>query len=198
MEYIVDKFFYRKKNLTKNDRTFLLELMPKNSICAELGVWKGEFSKEILEIVKPKELHLIDPWKYEYDKTYEKACYGGKIGSQVLMDQIFNQVTKQFQNEITNNQVFIHRNSLINIGNNIADNYFDWVYIDGNHLYEFVKKDLEFFYKKVKKGGFITGDDYRRGGWFKGGVRKAVKEILKERNMKKIKIKNGQFILEKI
>ena len=48
MEYIVDKFFYIIKNLTKNDRTFLLELMPKNSICAELGVWKGEFSKEIL------------------------------------------------------------------------------------------------------------------------------------------------------
>ena len=43
------------------------------------------------------------------------------------------------------------------------DNYFDWVYIDGNHLYEFVKKDVELSFQKVKPGGVIAGDDSAAG-----------------------------------
>lgn len=198
MKGIIDKFFNEIKNFKKNQRNFLLELMPKNSICAEIGVWKGEFSKKILEIVQPKALYLIDPWKFESDKIYNSAWYGGKIGSQDAMDQVYNFVTKQFYNEVNNKQVFIHRNLSTNAGESFPDNYFDWVYIDGNHLYEFVKKDLELFYKKVKKGGFITGDDYGGEGWWKGGVKKAVDEFIKKGIVKKIKIKNSQFILKKI
>ena len=49
----------------KYGRKFLLEMMPKNSVCAEIGVNQGQFSKEILEVVQPKKLHLIDPWAGE-------------------------------------------------------------------------------------------------------------------------------------
>jgi hypothetical protein len=197
MESIIYRFVNGINGL-KNPRNFLLELMPKNSICAEIGVWKGEFSKKILKIVQPKELHLIDPWKYENEQTYNKAWYGGKIGSQNAMDQIYNYVNVQFNNEIKNKQVFIYRNLSIVAGKSFEDNYFDWVYIDGNHLYEFVKKDIELFYKKVKKGGYITGDDYKKEGWWKGGVKKAVDEFIQKGIVKKIEIKNNQFILEKI
>jgi len=198
MNGIIDKFFNGVNNIKKNKRDFLLELMPKNSICAEIGVWKGEFSKKILQIVQPKELHLIDPWKFESEQIYNNAWYGRKIGSQDAIDQIYNFVTKQFRQEVENNQVFIHRNLSTTAGNSFSDNYFDWVYIDGNHLYEFVKKDLELFYRKVKKGGYICGDDYEEGGWWKGGVKKAVDEFLQKGTVKQIKIKNKQFILEKI
>jgi methyltransferase family protein len=37
--------------------------------------------------------------------------------------------------------------------------YFDWIYVDGDHQYEAVKKGLESYLPKVKPGGFITGDD---------------------------------------
>jgi ubiquinone/menaquinone biosynthesis C-methylase UbiE len=198
MKGIIDKFFDEVNNIKKNKRDFLLELMPKNSISAEVGVWKGEFSKKILKIVQPKELHLIDPWKFESEQIYKNAWYGRKIGSQNAIDQIYDFVTKQFCQEVENNRVFIHRNLSTNTGNSFSDNYFDWVYIDGNHLYEFVKKDLELFYRKVKKGGYICGDDYEEGGWWKGGVKKAVDEFLQKGTAKKIKIKNKQFILKKI
>lgn len=57
------------------------------------------------------------------------------------------------------------------------DEYFNIVYIDASHEYEDVKKDVQSWYPKVKKGGFICGDDYTRG-W--PGVVKAVDELLGE------------------
>ena len=40
------------------------------------------------------------------------------------------------------------------------DEYFDFVYVDGDHSYSAVKADLNAWWKKVKKGGYIIGDDY--------------------------------------
>jgi hypothetical protein len=43
-------------------RLALLEMLPKNSIGAEIGVSAGDFSQEILNVLAPRELVLIDPW----------------------------------------------------------------------------------------------------------------------------------------
>lgn len=43
---------------------------------------------------------------------------------------------------------------------NFPDEYFDLIYIDGDHSYEGCKKDLEAWWPKVKKGRFFLGDDY--------------------------------------
>lgn len=40
------------------------------------------------------------------------------------------------------------------------DGSIDFIFIDGNHSYEYVLEDLELYYPKVKNGGVITGDDY--------------------------------------
>ena len=36
----------------------------------------------------------------------------------------------------------------------------DCVFVDGDHSYEAVRKDLEFWWKKVRSGGQMLGDDY--------------------------------------
>jgi len=71
------------------------------------------------------------------------------------------------------------------------------VYIDGNHLYEFVKSDLELYYHKVRSGGYIAGDDYEIGGWWKSGVKLAVDEFVKNRAVEVVDIRDRQFILRK-
>jgi len=179
------------------DRTFLLEKMPKNSVCAEIGVHLGDFSDRILKIVNPKELHLIDPWNYEKNQNYSKSVYGGKRGvNQKTMDKRYERVLKRFKSERDSKNVLVHR-EFSRILEKVDDDFFDWVYIDGDHRYETVKKDLELSYSKVKQGGFITGDDYVDGHWWNGGVKKAVDEIVIKENVKLVEIKNTQFILKK-
>jgi len=70
--------------------------------------------------------------------------------------------------------VRIHRKPSTDV--DLPDNYLDWAYIDGNHLYEFVKADIAFYTRKVKPGGFILGDDYMDTDWWKDGVKRAVDE----------------------
>ena len=44
-----------------------------------------------------------------------------------------------------------------------ADESLDFVYIDADHREEFVRKDIELWFPKLKKGGVISGHDYGRG-----------------------------------
>ena len=175
----------------------MLKELPKNSICAEIGVYKGDFSEDILSVTRPKKLYLIDPWKYEPGEIYKKASYGGAAGSQEAMDRICEETAKKFKLEINKGLIAIHRKSSEEAGRDFPDGHFDWVYIDGNHQYEFAIKDLELYFTKVKKRGFIAGDDYRNGGWWRGGVKKAVDEFIKRGVVKKVRILGNQFILQK-
>jgi hypothetical protein len=50
--------------------------------------------------------------------------------------------------------------------NMFLDNSLDFVYIDANHAYDFVKEDIELWYPKVKKGGYLCGHDYIDLDWY--------------------------------
>lgn len=40
------------------------------------------------------------------------------------------------------------------------DNSLKMVYLDGNHEYDTIKQDLNNYWKKIKTGGFLVGDDF--------------------------------------
>jgi len=179
-------------------RERVLEMLPKDSVGAEIGVHRGDFSFRVLNIVKPKKLHLIDPWKHEESNTYKEAMYGGKAGGgQAEMDNRCDSVRRRFDSEIRSGQIVIHRDFSSNVLGIFPDGYFDWVYIDGNHLYEFVRQDLELSLTKTKPGGYITGDDYQAGGWWHGGVKKAVDEFVQKNPVQLVTISNGKFVCRK-
>ena len=60
------------------------------------------------------------------------------------------------------------------------DNSIDFVFIDANHDYDYVKKDIEAWFPKVKTGGVIAGHDYHKH-W--KGVVKAVDEFFLEKDV---------------
>ncbi|MDP6986127.1 MAG: class I SAM-dependent methyltransferase [Candidatus Thalassarchaeaceae archaeon] len=177
-------------------RKRLLKMMPKGSICAEIGVWKGDFSKRILEITKPAELHLIDPW--EFQPNFPTRWYGGtKASDQSDMDEIFTSVRERFSE---NTEVSLHRGRSEIAHADFPDDFFDWVYVDGNHDYDFVRLDLELYLPKVKTGGYLTGDDYlqpSREDAKQIPVKEAVSDFVSENDVKIHKIIGGQFILRK-
>jgi predicted O-methyltransferase YrrM len=63
---------------------------------------------------------------------------------------------------------------------NIPDDL-DFVYIDGNHNYEFVKKDVELYYPKIKEGGILGGHNFEINFM---GVPKAVIEFTARKGLK--------------
>jgi hypothetical protein len=179
-------------------RLFLLEMLPPASVGAEIGVHQGDFSRVILDVVAPSMLHLIDPWKYEPSSTYERALYGGRAeNGQAEMDARYESVLDRFDTEIKAGQVTVHRGQSAEVLGALPDESLDWVYIDGNHLYEFVARDLELSLRKTRPGGLVTGDDYAEGGWWQGGVKRAVDELAASGTARLVLIRNGQFVFEK-
>lgn len=179
-------------------REFILELFPQNSIGAEIGVHMGDFAERILAIVKPREVHLIDPWEYQSAETFKEAIYGGQArGGQAELDERFEVVRNRFKDGIASGQVRIHRGYSSDVLEQFPGEYFDWTYVDGDHRYEAAKQDLELSFIKTKPGGFISGDDYREGGWWDGGVKRAVDEFVHEKQVTIVAMHERQFVLRR-
>jgi Methyltransferase domain len=179
-------------------RVCILSQIREHSVCAEIGVHRGDFSELILES-EPKKLHLIDPWRFEPGPTYASSFYGGPIGkNQSRMDTIYEGVIGRFRAAIRSGIVEVHRNTSAECCSQFPDNYFDWIYIDGNHRYEFVKLDLEMYLPKVKLHGLLAGDDYGSPGWWQDGVTKAVDEVIASGRVDKLLTENHQFLLRKL
>jgi hypothetical protein len=188
------QIYGRFKRQYLNPRAHVLELINQDSVCAEIGVWKGDFSRLILK-KSPKKLYLIDPWMYFPE--FKDRIYGDteKGNSQQLMDNIHDKVVARFSN--AKNVEFCRETSDV-AAHRFADNSLDFVYIDGNHNYEFVKQDLETYITKTRVGGYITGDDYIFKLCPKGGPKQAIDEVLKQGSVELLSIKNNQYILKKL
>ena len=161
-------------------------------MCAEIGVWKGEFSARIRRRTAPRELHLSDPWRFLPE--YPERLYGGRAaGSQRDMDRIFEDVQARFGNVP---DVIVHRGRSADVLPTFDDDHFDWVYIDGNHSYAFVLADLEMCLAKTKPGGVIAGDDYLSGAREGYPVRRAVLDFVERHWLaKRLTVLDSQFLI---
>lgn len=146
-----------------SDRVELLKNLKSNGVVAEIGVFKGDFSQKILKYSNPSKLHLIDSWS---SKRYNVS--------------FFNKIKEKFKSEINDNQIEIHRKLSVEAAKDFKKDYFDWIYIDSDHLYKVTKEELEAYADLVKKDGVIAGHDYAMGNWdrmLKYGVIEAVNEF---------------------
>lgn len=139
------------------DRLQMLNLIPKGGVYAELGIWKCEFSEEIYRTLEPEKLHLIDidPKSIRIAKT-------------------------KFSDEISSGKIEVHQGDSSNTLLSLENKLFDWIYIDGDHKYEGVKKDLDAAHRKLKSDGLISLNDYIYFGpsdMTKYGVIEAVNEF---------------------
>ena len=194
------------KNIFKNFKTdrrikIAKQFVNKNIYILEIGVHEGKFSELLLNKFQPQKMYLVDPWKYESDFIYKKALYGGNFSSlegQKILDDRYEKVKLKFQKQIKSGQISLIRKSSDEVFKLFEDNFFDFIYIDGNHTFEYVKADIANSLKKIKDEGVIICDDYGNIGWWKNGVSKAVNQLCNQNIVKKIFVKNSQCVLKKI
>jgi len=142
------------------DRSEFLRRMPQDAVVAEIGVDRGDFSARILELARPRCLHLIDFW-----------------GKSAREDPRAELVQRKFEAEIRSGRVRIHRGFSYDVLKRFDDGTFDWVYIDTDHSYATTRLELKLAAAKVRRGGIIAGHDYVTGNW-DGYVRYGVVEAV--------------------
>jgi len=169
--------------MRRKNREKVLDLITTDSVCVEIGVWKGEFSQRILKR-KPEKLVLIDPW---ITQEYEGRFY---FIEQQKMDNIYHSVCDMFSGD---NRVQIIRSKSDEANLDIG---IDWLYIDGNHSYENVLEDLEHYYPKMNNVSYMCGDDF---GWTDKYCNKGPSQAVEDfcTKMKLVyKVFGDQFIIE--
>ena len=142
---------------------------------AEVGIGYGFHAKYILDKTDVDMLYLIDPMKwYPNDGfAYDVVKFGGfeKLVKNIKLN------LKSHENRYT----WFRKCSTEITLQEIPDNSLDAVFIDADHSYSAVKQDLYFWWKKVKIGGWVLGDDYSQKTM---GVKKAVDEFSEKHNLK--------------
>lgn len=154
LKYICDKYnidlvqlspFYLPIGRHKDIPKLFHELGFK--VGAEIGVFEGAYSHRLLHYCSGLKLYGVDIWEIysgyrDYQprhmaSAYQKAQDNVKEYDCTLIKGWSTEVAKQFKDE-----------SL------------DFVFLDGNHAYEYVVADIAAWSKKVRKGGIIYGHDF--------------------------------------
>ena len=165
-----------------NSRLEFFENFPKNSIGAEIGVDAGgNCMNNLLPIVKPKMLYLIDIWDDLYPTDRNLSI--NKVNNHLQLKKIkkikYDKIVKNLGHS---DNIKILKYDSSEACKYIEDNTLDWVYIDGCHTYESVTNDLNNYYPKVKKGGIISGDDYNEMDEILKESKKAIDDFMKKHN----------------
>lgn len=138
-------------------RGTLLRFLPKGGEVAEIGVARGDFSREILAAAAPQCLHLVDPWEHQTRGDYAKDVNNVSDTDQ---EARFESVLQRFGDQISTGAVRVHRDYSEDAAIFFTDAQLDWIYVDGMHTAEAVYQDLAVYRHKVKPDGFIVGHDY--------------------------------------
>ena len=147
---------------------------------AEVGVSNGIHAVNILQnMPNVKLLYLVDPylegsiWESHKGPAKQRILEATKTATKQKMFPFVNRtqwIYKQFE-ECTQEDV----------------EPLDFIYIDGNHAYDHIKKDIELAGQLVKKGGVIGGHDIGSLG-----VDRAVKEFCETKQIK-FQVENNGF-----
>lgn len=134
-------FNWRMRNLPWFPRRGKREELPQlfNKLGFKNGVEVGTRQGDYAELLCKAGLKLtsVDPYMGRHEQYYESAKqrlskYGAEIIRKTSMDAV----------------------------GSFADESIDFVYIDGNHRFEYVMQDLIKWCPKVRRGGIVAGHDY--------------------------------------
>lgn len=118
-----------------NRDVMIRDHLPKDRVVAEIGVGEGGNARTILDGSLPRELHLIDT---DFSRLHRHLVEAG------LQDGIVRLYEQDSATALAS----------------FPDEYFDWIYIDADHSYGGITRDIEQAKRKVKHDGVLVFNDY--------------------------------------
>jgi hypothetical protein len=127
---------------------------------AEVGVAEGRYSKAICDRNRDVHLLCVDPWlKYNGNRrSHPQSEHDRNI-------EITKRILAPFDVEIV-------KGFSMDVVRTVPPESLDFVYIDGNHGFDYVMQDIIEWSRRVKRGGIVSGHDYYHFRW--AGVVEAV------------------------
>jgi len=148
---------------------------------AEIGIQRGHFARQVLDLWRGEILYLIDAWRQLVG--YQDVA---NVPNNEHVDNLLDAVARvrgHWQ------RVRIIQELSENAARMIPDGTLDWVYLDADHQYSAVIKDLTAWVPKVREGGVIAGHDHLdgvlsiQGVETRFGVRSAVRDFFGDRHV---------------
>jgi len=164
------------------------KILKHDSIFVELGVWKGRsicfLGEELVKLDKKPKVFAIDTFKgTDNDERQQKEIE--RLGGNTL------DVFKTYLEDLSlTSLITILAQDSAEAAKNFEDNSIDIIFIDADHSYEAVKKDLEIWYPKMKKDSIMSGHDY----WFEP-LRKAVGEFFYPKDLLVSEASNSSWLV---
>jgi hypothetical protein len=160
-------------------KDFLVKLLADrpHTFGAEIGVKTADTSAFLLsKLPDLHTLYCVDPW--EYYPGMELGCTKhGRWPNPEMSEGDYRVALRRLA-------PFGDRARILRLKSSeaaplVPDASLDFIFIDANHAYEFVKEDIGLWLPKVKIGGLVTGHDYnyqQAGSSHRWGVKEAVDE----------------------
>lgn len=150
--------------MSPNELNLLARLAKESNIIVEFGCFYGRSTRCLADNTSGI-VHAVDPWVADYynDKNEFVGC---------LDNGSFDGFHRNLADHISSGRVIPHR--CLSWEARLPEDV-DLVFIDGDHRYESVRRDIIIAKKLIGEKGIIAGHDYNHPDWF--GVKKAVDEM---------------------
>lgn len=114
-------------------RHSMLRSFAKGGVWAEVGTFEGEFSRTLLDVCEPSQLHLLD---------------------------LDFSLVRQSGHVMENDVVKFHQGTSWEVLKSFPDALFDFMYIDAGHDLHAVARDVDAAQRKLKPDGLLVFNDY--------------------------------------
>jgi MMP 1-O-methyltransferase len=149
-----------------------------NGVFVELGAWKGKSTAYMGKILKENGRTGIKFYSIDNFEASESAPFMLK-----MLEEMKTPLFKEYHNNLIACGVAEFVNPIVSDSASASENFNDgavsFCFIDADHAYEPVKKDLESWYPKMINGGLFAGHDYTNAK----GVKKAVDEFTEKHSL---------------
>lgn len=142
----------------------------------EVGVAEAGFSFHLLSNW-PGRIFMVDPWALLKAEGFSGHGEDTDAGMEARYQRVVAGAAR-FNRPGEQPRCVPMRMTSEQAAREFDDNFFDFIFLDGNHLYAEVVKDISWWYPKLKAGGLFAGHD-AINGW-KGGVNYGVLRAITE------------------